>query len=142
MLNPAISNGSSGEESGSLYTDANITLSGSDESGLARAQSTGVSRLDFNAPTRKSPSTQQGGSSVIDESFGATGADRISPGPSKKKLKRPTRSDSKTLAQGVVLQAIQGEIVEETVPGQICRTFDQLQLTEEKAAGKGSSECK
>lgn len=140
MLNPTISNGSSGEESGSLYTDANIPLSGSDESGLATAQSTGVSRLDFNAPTRKSPSTQQGGSSVIDESFSATGADRISPGPSKKKLKRPTRSDSKILAQAVVLQ--QGEIVEETVPGQICRTFDQLQLTEEKAVEKGSSECK
>lgn len=142
MLNPTTSNGLSGEESGSLYTDANIPLSNSDKPGHATAPSTGVSCLETNARTRGSPPSQQGKFSIIDESFGAADEDQILPGPSKKNPKRGTRSGSKISAQDAALQTTQENLAQKTAPGEIYRTFGQLQLTEEKAVQKSNSECK
>ncbi|KFY34092.1 hypothetical protein V494_07054 [Pseudogymnoascus sp. VKM F-4513 (FW-928)] len=134
------SNSSSGEESGSLHTNANITPSDGDASSHATVQSTGGSFLQSNSHIRESPPSEQDGPSTAGESFGGTDANQISPGPLKKMLKLPTRSGSEILAQDVTLQATQQEIVEQMVPEQMCRTFDQLQLTEEKAMQSGSSE--
>ncbi|KFY06917.1 hypothetical protein V492_07629 [Pseudogymnoascus sp. VKM F-4246] len=134
------SNSSSGEESGSLYTNANIFPSDDNESSHATVQSTGGSFLQSNSHIRESPICEQDGSSTAGESFGGTDANQISPGPLKKRPKRPIRSGSETLAQDVTFQATQQEIVEQMVPEQMCRTFDQLQLTEEKAMQEGNSE--
>lgn len=141
LLNPAISNDSSGEGSGSFYTDVNMTLSGVDDSNRATAQSTEVrSYLDSNIRIRKSPQIEQDKPSVIYQRFKAADANRILPGRSKKKLKRPDQFYSKMLAQDVALQAIQGERAEKIHPGEICRTFDQLKLIEERAVQKSNSE--
>ncbi|OBT90423.1 hypothetical protein VE02_00748 [Pseudogymnoascus sp. 03VT05] len=136
------SNDLSGEESASLYTDANIPLSDSSDSGHATTQSIRVGCLDSNTCIRKPSPSQQDESSVIDASLSVEDADRISPGPlkKKKKLKRPTRSVFKTLAQNLALEAIQEEITENAVPERMCRTFDQLQLTEENSVQKSNSE--
>ncbi|KFY18604.1 hypothetical protein V493_08480 [Pseudogymnoascus sp. VKM F-4281 (FW-2241)] len=134
------SNESSVEESVSLYTDSNIHLSNSGESGHATAPSTGVSCLETNARTQGSPPSQQDEFSIIDESFGAADEDQILPGPSKKNPKRGTRSGSKILAQDATLQTTQENLVDKTAPGEIYRTFGQLQLTEEKAVQKSNSE--
>lgn len=142
MLNPTISDDSSGEESGSRYTDTNIPLGDSSESVRAAAQSAGVNTLDLNPHMQKYPPSHQDESSEVDQSVSATEADRISLGSSNKKLKLPTRSSLEILPQDDALQAIQGGIAENAVPGQICCTFDQLQLTEEKSVQEINSECK
>lgn len=144
MLSPTISSGSLGEESASLYTDGGTPLSDSGESSHATAQSIRVSCLDSNARIRKPSPIQQDESSVIGASLDVVDADRISPHPlkKKKKLKRPSRSAFKTLAQVVALEAIQEEISENTVPERMCRTFDQLQLTEVRSVQECNSECK
>ncbi|KFX90642.1 hypothetical protein V490_06350 [Pseudogymnoascus sp. VKM F-3557] len=119
----------SSEGSGSLYTDSNIHLNNSDESDHAAAQST-------EAYIRKSPPSQHNESPIIDERE----SDRVSRGPSKKKLKRPTRFGSETLAQNVTSRAMEGEIAEKTVSGQMCRTLGQLQLAEENRVERDISE--
>jgi hypothetical protein len=136
LLNSTTSNDSS-EVSGSLYTDSNVHLNNSDESGHGAVQSTRVGCLDSNARIRKSPLSQHDESSVIDE----TESDRVSPGPSKKKLRRPTRSGPETLAQGVTSQATEGEIADKIVSGRMCRTFDQLQLVEGRTVERDNPEC-
>jgi hypothetical protein len=136
LLNSTTSNDSS-EESGSLYTDSNIHLNDSDQSGHVAAPSTEVGFPDLNTRIRKSPPRQHDDSWVIDE----TESDRVSPGPSKRKLKRRTRSGSETLAQDVISQEMEGEIAEKTVSGQMCQTFGQLQLVEENAVERDNSEC-
>ncbi|OBT68689.1 hypothetical protein VE03_01780 [Pseudogymnoascus sp. 23342-1-I1] len=98
------SNDSSGEESGSLYTDSNVPLSGNG---------------DY-------------------ENLRAANADRISPGPPKKKLKRPSHSYSEIFPQNVALQVSQRERAEKAAPGEICRTFDRLQLVEERVVQNSS----
>lgn len=118
-----------------------MPLSGNGDSDHATARPTGArSYSDSNTRIRKSPQTEQDKPSVIHERFRATDADRILPGRSKKKLKRPTHFYSKLFAQQVALQAIQDERTEKTVPGEIYRTFDQLQLIEEGAVQKSNSE--
>ncbi|KAL5349168.1 hypothetical protein ACLOAV_005456 [Pseudogymnoascus australis] len=119
-----------------------MTLSGVDDSNRATAQSTEVrSYLDSNIRIRKSPQIEQDKPSVIYQRFKAADANRILPGRSKKKLKRPDQFYSKMLAQDVALQAIQGERAEKIHPGEICRTFDQLKLIEERAVQKSNSEA-
>lgn len=142
LLNSTISNCSSGEESGSIYTDANIPLSDRSEYSHATAQSSGASCRESNACIQKPPRIEQDEFSVIDDSFAVTDAGQICPDPSKKKLKRPTRSSSKSLTEGVALRVVQGGVADEGAPSQMCHTFDQLQLTEERVVQNNNSECK
>lgn len=113
-------------------------MNNSDESGHA-AESGGAAAQSDEVHIRKSPrcTSQHNESPIIDEAE----SDRVSPGPSKKKLKRPTRSGRETLAQDVTSQATAGEIADKIVSGQMCRTFDQLQLVEEKTVERDNSEC-
>ncbi|KFZ00784.1 hypothetical protein V501_10460 [Pseudogymnoascus sp. VKM F-4519 (FW-2642)] len=134
------SNGSSGEESASLYTNTDVPLSGSNESDHATIQLIRVGCLDSNPRIRKPSPSQQDESSVINGSPSVTDTDQTSPRPSKKRLKRPTRTAPKTLAQDDALETIQEEIPENIVPERICRTSDQLQLTEERVVQGSNSE--
>lgn len=142
LLNPAISACSSDEELGSIYTDANIPLSDSGESSHATAHSTGASCRDSNARIQGSPQFGQDEFSIVDDSFVVTNTSQITPDPLKKSLKRPTRPGYKSLIQDVALQVVHGEIVDEGAPSQMDRTFDQLQLTEERAVQDNNLDCK
>ncbi|OBT59610.1 hypothetical protein VE04_00003 [Pseudogymnoascus sp. 24MN13] len=134
------SNDSSGEVSASLYTNTNIPLSGSSELDHATTQSIRVGCLDSNTRIQKPSLSQQDESSVINRSPIVTDTDQTSPGPSKKRLKRPTRTSYKTLAQDDALETIQEEIPEDIVPERICHTSNQLQLTEERAVQRSNPE--
>jgi hypothetical protein len=101
-----------------------------------------VGCLDSNTRIQKPSLSQQDESSVINGSPIVTDTDQTSPGPSKKRLKRPTRTSYKTLAQDDALETIQEEIPEDIVPERICRTSNQLQLTEERAVQRSNPECK
>lgn len=140
MLNSAFSHNFSGEESSyDKKSGDGVFMIENDEH---HPEASHLTSVESTAQVQYPPSVQKRQSLFVDDDFIAAWENRVLSGPSRTKLKRPTRAHPRNVAQDLSLLTTNECRVQKKTRRPRCAPVDELELAQERIPSRDDSACK